>query len=32
VGARYVELPAAHISNIEAAAAFTSQLVEFLNA
>ena len=31
-GAQYVELPAAHISNIEAAAAFTSQLDAFLNA
>jgi 3-oxoadipate enol-lactonase len=31
-GASYVELPAAHISNIEVAAAFTAQLVEFLNA
>src|SRR5437762_8854154 len=30
-GARYVELPAAHLSNIEAAPAFTSALTEFLN-
>jgi 3-oxoadipate enol-lactonase len=31
-GARYVELPAAHLSNIEAAPAFTSALIDFLNA
>jgi len=30
-GARYVELPAAHLSNIEAAPAFTSALTVFLN-
>jgi 3-oxoadipate enol-lactonase len=29
-GARYVELPAAHLSNIEAADAFTAALVDFL--
>jgi 3-oxoadipate enol-lactonase len=29
-GARYVELPAAHLSNIEAAPAFTAALTEFL--
>jgi 3-oxoadipate enol-lactonase len=29
---RYVELPAAHLSNIEAAPAFTAALVEFLRA
>jgi 3-oxoadipate enol-lactonase len=29
-GARYVELPAAHISNIEAAPAFTDALLQFL--
>ena len=32
VGARLVELPAAHLSNVEAAAAFTAALVEFLEA
>jgi 3-oxoadipate enol-lactonase len=31
-GARYVELPAAHLSNIEAAPAFTSALIQFLKA
>jgi len=31
-GARYVELPAAHLSNIEAARAFTSALIDFLSA
>jgi hypothetical protein len=31
-GARYCELPAAHLSNIEAAAAFTNELSTFLNA
>jgi 3-oxoadipate enol-lactonase len=30
--ARYVELPAAHLSNIEAAPAFTATLVDFLRA
>ena len=30
-GARYVELPAAHLSNIEAAPAFTSALIDFLS-
>jgi 3-oxoadipate enol-lactonase len=30
--ARYCELPAAHLSNIEAAAAFTNELSTFLNA
>ena len=30
--ARYVELPAAHLSNIEAAPAFTAALVDFLRA
>ncbi|TMG94951.1 MAG: 3-oxoadipate enol-lactonase [Betaproteobacteria bacterium] len=29
-GARYVELPAAHLSNIEAAPAFTSALIDFI--
>ncbi len=29
-GARYVELPAAHLSNVEAAPAFTAALTEFL--
>src|SRR6185437_8441225 len=29
-GARYVELPAAHLSNIQAAPAFTRALVQFL--
>jgi pimeloyl-ACP methyl ester carboxylesterase len=29
-GARYVELPAAHLSNIEAARAFTAELTGFL--
>jgi 3-oxoadipate enol-lactonase len=29
-GARYVELPAAHLSNIEAAAAFNTELIGFL--
>ena len=29
-GARYVELDAAHISNVEAAAAFTKAVTEFL--
>lgn len=29
-GARYVELPAAHLSNIQAASAFTPALVQFL--
>ncbi len=29
-GARYVELPAAHISNVEAAEAFTAALLDFL--
>jgi 3-oxoadipate enol-lactonase len=29
-GARYVELPAAHVSNIEVASAFTGALMEFL--
>jgi len=31
-GARLVELPAAHLSNVETAAAFTAALVEFLDA
>jgi len=31
-GARYVELPAAHLSNVEAAPAFTRALAEFLSA
>jgi 3-oxoadipate enol-lactonase len=31
-GARYVELPAAHLSNIEAAEAFTTTLLRFLTA
>ena len=31
-GARYCELPAAHLSNIEAAAAFTNELSTFLKA
>ena len=31
-GARYVELPAAHISNVEAADQFTKALVDFLTA
>ena len=31
-GARYVELPAAHISNVEAADRFTKALVDFLTA
>ncbi len=31
-GARYVELPAAHLSNIEAASAFNQAVVEFLSA
>lgn len=31
-GARYVELPAAHISNVEAADQFTTALVDFLTA
>jgi 3-oxoadipate enol-lactonase len=30
-GARYVELPAAHLSNIQAAPAFTQALVQFLS-
>ena len=30
-GARYVELPAAHLSNIQAAQGFTQALVQFLN-
>jgi 3-oxoadipate enol-lactonase len=30
-GARYVELQAAHLSNIQAASAFTQAMVEFLN-
>jgi len=30
-GARYVELPAAHLSNVEAAPAFTRALAEFLS-
>jgi 3-oxoadipate enol-lactonase len=30
-GARYVELPAAHLSNVEAEAAFTKALVDFLD-
>ena len=29
-GARYVELPAAHLSNIQAAPAFTQAIVQFL--
>jgi 3-oxoadipate enol-lactonase len=29
-GARYIELPAAHLSNIEATPAFTQALLEFL--
>ena len=29
-GARYIELPAAHLSNIQAAPAFTQALVQFL--
>ncbi len=29
-GARYVELPAAHISNIEASEAFTQNVLQFL--
>ena len=29
-GARYVELEAAHLSNVEAAERFTAELVEFL--
>jgi 3-oxoadipate enol-lactonase len=29
-GARYVELPASHLSNIQAAPAFTQALVQFL--
>ena len=31
-GARYLELDAAHLSNIEAAGAFTAALLEFLPA
>ena len=31
-GARYVELPAAHLSNVEAAPAFTQALLQFLSA
>jgi 3-oxoadipate enol-lactonase len=31
-GVRYVELPAAHLSNIEAASAFTAALIDFLKA
>ena len=31
-GARYVELNAAHISNIEASEQFTSELIKFLTA
>jgi 3-oxoadipate enol-lactonase len=31
-GARYAELPAPHLSNLEAAPAFTRALTEFLNA
>jgi 3-oxoadipate enol-lactonase len=31
-GAQYVELPAAHLSNIEAAAEFNAALSKFLNA
>jgi 3-oxoadipate enol-lactonase len=30
-GARYVELPAAHLSNIQAAPAFTRAVVDFLS-
>jgi 3-oxoadipate enol-lactonase len=30
-GARYVELPAAHLSNIEAASAFNEAVSEFLS-
>lgn len=32
MGSRYVELPAAHISNVEAADAFTKALLDFLTA
>jgi 3-oxoadipate enol-lactonase len=31
-GARYIELNAAHVSNIEASEQFTSELIEFLTA
>jgi hypothetical protein len=29
VGARFIELPAAHVSNIEVASAFTNALMDF---